>query len=98
MPDQFELSASEVNKAVYVAIAFTKEDPQLNILAGITYYMLLKHPDLPTEEIREAIDQLQVSIDANSPNPEFDRSPHPSLYMSRTLTKYNQRSFAGCKK
>ena len=87
MPDLLEMSASDLNRAVYVAIAFVKEDPKLDILAGVTYYMLRQHPDLPTGRIREAINELRGAIDRSSPDRQFDLSPNDSIYMSRILTR-----------
>jgi hypothetical protein len=87
MPDQFEISAAELNQAVYVAIAAAVEDPQLDILAGVTYFMLQRHPNLLAGEIQAAIEELQGSIQASSPDREVDLSPDDTIYMSRVLTR-----------
>jgi hypothetical protein len=87
MPDSFEITAPELNRAVYVAVATVKEDPRLDVLAGITYYMLQKRPNLLVKKIREGIAALREAIDASSPDRQFDHSPDDSIYLSRILTR-----------
>ena len=69
MSEPFTLSAGKVNEAVYVAVATAREDPETDILAGITCHMLLEHGGLATQEIRAAIGELQAAIAANRPDP-----------------------------
>jgi hypothetical protein len=87
MPEVFEMSAQHLNQAVYVAIATTKDDPKLEILAGITYYTLRTQPNLTTNEILEGITALGVAIEASSPDLQVDHSPNESMYMSRVLPR-----------
>jgi hypothetical protein len=87
MPDLFEISAPELNRAVYVAIASVKQDPRLDILAGVTYYMLLQRPGLSAARIREKMAALDEMIAASSPDQQFDQSLDSSIYMSRILAR-----------
>jgi hypothetical protein len=87
MAELFEMSASDLNKAVYVAVAAGRNDPQLDILAGATYYMLQRHPKLSTDSISDAITNVHALIEAMSPAPESDRSPDERTYMIRILSR-----------
>ena len=87
MTESYEISAPELNRAVYVAIASVKQDPRLDILAGVTYYMLLQRPGLSATRILEKIAALDAAIAARSPDQQFDHSVESSIYMSRILAR-----------
>jgi hypothetical protein len=87
MAESFEISAPDLNRAVYVAIASVKADPRLDIIAGVIYSMLQRRPNLSAKKIREGIAALRVAVDACTPDPQFDHSPDEAIFMSRILSR-----------
>ena len=91
LPSVFEMPASAVNQAVYVAIAANKDDSALDVLAGITYHTVRRTPGLSAEVLAQGVAALSAAIDASSPNRQFDHSPNACMYMSRILTRLAPR-------
>ena len=87
MADSISIPAAAVDKAVYVAIAASKDDAALDLLAGITVHLLQIHPDLSEAEISTLLRTLWEDIMANNPDPELDLSPNDSIFMSRILVR-----------
>jgi hypothetical protein len=87
MAESFEITGPALNRAVYVSIASVKDDPQLDVLAGITFYTLQRKPNLTTEQIGDGIVAVGNAITESSPDLRFDQSPNESMYMSRILTR-----------
>src|SRR5687767_13108175 len=84
MAKSFAISSADLNKAVYTAIASAKQDPALDVLAGVTCFMLLEDPALTKENILKEVIRFQEVITSNSTELH---GAHDALYVSRLLTK-----------
>ncbi|WXH33092.1 hypothetical protein WA016_07093 [Myxococcus stipitatus] len=81
------LPALEINRRVYAAVAMSKEDPRLHLLAGAAYYLARDNPSLSQAELTSALNSISTALNAYPFNPATDGSGPRVRTMIRILAR-----------
>ena len=87
MPDSLTVSAVELDRTVYVAVAGARDDAATDILAGVAQHIVAQRPNISTPQLRNAITELRDTIAANRPARADDLARDSALLISRLLTR-----------
>ncbi|WP_244224871.1 hypothetical protein [Corallococcus sicarius] len=83
----FSLSAAELNRRVYSAVAMSKEAPKLNLMAGAAYILARDNPTLTQAELTTGINAISVALDSDGFDPTKDGAGPTVRVMLRMLSK-----------
>lgn len=81
------VSAKELQRTVYVAVAGARDDAETDILAGMTVSIVAQRPDISTDELSNAVAALRDTLAANRPERVADFVRDSVLLMVRLLTR-----------
>src|SRR5262245_53993537 len=87
MADPISVSAADLDRTVYAAIAGAKDNADTDILAGIAERIVARRPDVSTAELSGAIVEVRDALGARRPArlPEF--TSDSALLMTLLLTR-----------
>ncbi|RKH70318.1 hypothetical protein D7W81_09535 [Corallococcus aberystwythensis] len=83
----FSLSAQELNRRVYAAIAMSRQQPKLNLLAGAAYTLARDNPALTQAELTAHLNTLSTALGTYAFDPAKDGAGPMMRVMLRMLVK-----------
>ncbi|WP_375757623.1 hypothetical protein [Corallococcus exercitus] len=83
----FSLSAQELNRRIYAAIAMSRQAPKLNLLAGAAYTLARDNPALTQAELTAHLNTLSTALGTYAFDPAKDGAGPLVRVMLRMLVK-----------
>lgn len=83
----FSLSAQELNRRIYAAIAMSRQQPKLNLLAGAAYTLARDNPTLTQAELTAGLNTLSAALGTYAFDPAKDGAGPLMRVMLRMLAK-----------
>jgi hypothetical protein len=87
LTDPIAVPAADLDRAVYVAVAGTRDAAETDILAGVAQQVVIQRPTVSTAQLSDAIIELRDTIAAKRPARQADLARDSALLMSRLLTR-----------
>ncbi|WP_141621819.1 hypothetical protein [Myxococcus sp. AB036A] len=83
----FSLTAQEVNRRVYAAVAMSRPDPRLHLQAGVAYFLARDNPALSQAELTAALNAVSTALNVYPFDPAKDGSGPRVRTMIRILAR-----------